>query len=78
MPLLSPQLSSHWLSLITDVDAKADLGIALKVLVQDMYDNRTLYVDTNAVNKTVDAILGQYRQNFVPAGDDETTTETSA
>lgn len=49
-----------------EVDEKADLGIALKVLVQDMFDNRTLYVDTSNVNKTVDAILGQYRQNFIP------------
>ena len=61
-----------------EVDEKADLGIACKVLVQDMYDNRTLYVDTSSVNQTVDAILGQYRQNFVPSGDDEATTEESA
>jgi len=49
-----------------EIDEKADLAIAAKVLVQDMYDNRTLYVDTDNVNKTVDAILGQYRQNFIP------------
>lgn len=60
-----------------EVDAKADLGIALKVLVQDMFDNRTLYVDTSNVNKTVESILAQYRMNFIPSGDEETTEESA-
>ena len=50
----------------TEMDSYPDLIIAVKVLCQDMYDNRSYYVDGNNVNKVVDSILGQYRQNFLP------------
>lgn len=52
-------------------DEHVDLMIVVKILCQDMYDNRTLYVDSNNLNKTVESILGAYRQNFVPSGDEE-------
>lgn len=57
----------------TDMDAYPDLIIAVKVLCQDMYDNRSYYVDGNNVNKVVDSILGQYRQNFLPRNPAPTT-----
>lgn len=53
------------------MDAHADLIIVVKILCQDMYDNRTLYVETSNLNKTVESILGQHRQNFVPSGDSD-------
>ena len=52
------------------MDERPDLIIVVKILCQDMYDNRTLYVDTNNVNKTVESILGAYRQNFLPSADE--------
>jgi len=37
----------------------------LLVLVQDMWDNRTLYVDKSNVNKVVDSILGLHAVNLL-------------
>lgn len=48
-------------------DAHPDLMIVVKILCQDMYDNRALYVDSTNVNKTIDSILGSHRQNFLPS-----------
>lgn len=60
-----------------EMDERPDLIIVVKILCQDMYDNRSLYVDTNNVNKTVEAILGQYRQNFLPTADVSNTDNAS-
>lgn len=49
-----------------ELDTHPDVVIVVKVLCQDMYDNRTYYVDAQSVNKVVDSILGAYRQNFIP------------
>ena len=50
---------------IDDVDKYSDLVIVVFVLCQDMYDNRTLYVDKNNVNKVVSSILGQRDNNLL-------------
>lgn len=50
---------------IDDVDKNSDLVIVVFVLCQDMYDNRTLYVDKNNVNKVVSSILGQHDNNLL-------------
>lgn len=50
---------------IEDVDKYNDLVIVVFVLCQDMYDNRTLYVDKNNVNKVVSSILGQHDNNLL-------------
>ena len=50
---------------IDDVDKYSDLVIVVFVLCQDMYDNRTLYVDKNNVNKVVSSILGQHDNNHL-------------
>lgn len=50
---------------IDDVDKYSDLVIVVFVLCQDMYDNRTLYVDKNNVNKVVSSILGQHDNNLL-------------
>lgn len=50
---------------IYDVDKYSDLVIVVFVLCQDMYDNRTLYVDKNNVNKVVSSILGQHDNNLL-------------
>ena len=45
---------------LTDLDEYADLVIAVYVLCQDMYDNRTLYIDKNNPNKVVQTILDMH------------------
>ena len=48
-----------------EADLYKDLSIAVLVLCQDMYDNRTMYVDSNNVNKVVEAILGLHSVNLL-------------
>lgn len=45
---------------LEDLDEYADLVIAVYVLCQDMYDNRSLYVDKNNPNKVVQTILDMH------------------
>lgn len=47
------------------LDAYPDFVIVVYVLVQDMYDNRSLYVDKNNLNKVVDTILGMHSINLL-------------
>lgn len=49
-----------------DVDAYQDFVIVAMVLVQDMWDTRTLYVDKTNLNKVVDTILGMHSVNLLP------------
>ncbi len=48
-----------------EVDEREDLTIAVYVLVQDMYDNRTMYVEKNNTNKVVETILGMHSKNLL-------------
>lgn len=50
---------------VDDIDKYSDLVIVVFVLCQDMYDNRTLYVDKSNVNKVVSSILGQHDNNLL-------------
>ena len=45
---------------LTDLDEYADLVIAVYILCQDMYDNRSMYVDKNNPNKVVQTILDMH------------------
>lgn len=54
----------------SDLDQFSDFVIVVLVLCQDMWDNRTLYVDKNNVNKVVESILGLHSINLLP--EDET------
>ena len=47
------------------LDEYNDMVIVVFVLCQDMYDNRTMYVDTNNVNKVVENILGLHQRNLL-------------
>ena len=47
------------------LDDFADFVIVVYILCQDMYDNRTLYVDKNNVNKVVQTILDMHTRNFL-------------
>ena len=44
----------------TELDSYQDFVIVVLVLVQDMYDNRTMYVDSNNLNTVVETILGMH------------------
>ena len=52
----------------SDLDNFQEYVIVVFILVQDMWDNRTLYVDTTNVNKVVDSILGLHSINLLPSG----------
>lgn len=48
-----------------EIDTHDDFYIAVMALCQDMYDNRSMYVEKNNVNKVVDAILGMHCVNLL-------------
>ena len=45
---------------VQDLDQYDDFVIVVFILCQDMYDNRTLYVDKNNLNKVIETILGMH------------------
>jgi hypothetical protein len=45
------------------LDDFPDFVIVVYILCQDMYDNRTMYVDKNNVNKVVQTILDMHTRN---------------
>ena len=45
------------------LDDFPDFIIVVYILCQDMYDNRTLYVDKTNINKTVQTILDMHTRN---------------
>lgn len=49
-----------------DLDGFVDFIIVVFILVQDMWDNRTMYVDSNNMNKAVETILGMHSVNLLP------------
>ena len=51
----------------TDLDSYQDFVIVLLILCQDMWDNRTLYVDKTNLNHVVESILGLHSVNLLPS-----------
>lgn len=49
----------------TAIDEHEDITIAYLVLIEDMYDNRTMNVSATNVNRTVKTILGMHSVNNV-------------
>jgi len=47
------------------IDEHEDFVIVVYVLVQDMYDNRSLYTEGKALNNTVETILGMHSVNLL-------------
>ena len=47
------------------LDEHEDMYHAFMVLVQDMYDNRAMYVERSSVNKTVEIILDMHSVNLL-------------
>lgn len=50
---------------LEQLDNYPDLTLALYALVQDMYDNRAIYVDKANISDTVSTILNMYRINLL-------------
>ena len=48
-----------------ELDSHEEFYQVFMVLVQDMYDNRSLYVNNANVNKVVDSVLGMHRKNLL-------------
>lgn len=47
------------------IDNLPDCTLAVYCLCQDMFDNRTMYIDKANINETVATILGMYRINLL-------------
>ena len=50
---------------LEELDDYQDMVIAVMVLVQDMWDNRSLYVEESNVNKVVESILNLHSGNLL-------------
>ena len=50
---------------VEDLDEFDDFVIVIFILCQDMYDNRTLYVDKTNINHVVETILGMHSVNNI-------------
>ena len=48
-----------------EIDSRETFVIAVYVLVQDMYDNRSYYVDKNNLNQVVEYILNMHSVNLL-------------
>lgn len=49
------------------LDESPDMVIAALCLAQDMYDNRSMYVDSSKQNLTVQSILDMHSINLLPS-----------
>ena len=58
-------ISNYTGQTIENLDTLEDIIIVVLILCQDMWDNRTLYVDSSNVNKVVESILGLHSVNLL-------------
>jgi hypothetical protein len=56
-------ISSYTGISVDNLDEYADFIIVVYVLCQDMYDNRTMYIDNGNLNKVVQTILDMHTMN---------------
>jgi len=50
---------------VEEMDEKEDFVPAVLVIAGDMYDNRSMCVDSSNVNRTIEAILGMHSVNLL-------------
>lgn len=50
---------------IAEIDTHESFVVAVFVLVQDMYDNRSFYVDKSQINQVIETILGMHSINLL-------------
>ncbi len=58
-------ISSYTGRTLEQIDTFESFVIVVFVLVQDMWDNRTLYVDKDKLNTVVETILGMHSINLL-------------
>ena len=51
-----------------EMENHEDITIAILTLIADMYDNRSMIVDKNNINRTADVILSMHAKNLLPGG----------
>ena len=51
-----------------EMEKHEDITIAILTLIADMYDNRSMIVDKNNVNRTAEVILSMHAKNLLPGG----------
>lgn len=59
-------ISSYTGKSIEELDDCQDIVIVCFILCQDMWDNRTMYVDKGNISNVVDTILGMHSVNLLP------------
>lgn len=47
------------------LNSSDDLTVAILVLIEDLYDNRRMYVDNQNMNRVVENIIYQYSENLI-------------
>ena len=52
-----------------ELDKYSDIVAVIFILCQDLYDNRSLYVDKNNINKVVESILSLHSCNLLVKND---------
>ena len=52
-----------------EMERHEDITIAILTLIADMYDNRSMIVDKNNVNRTAEVILSMHAKNLLPRGE---------
>lgn len=52
-----------------ELDKYSDIVAVIFILCQDLYDNRSLYVEKNNTNKVVESILSLHSCNFLVKND---------
>lgn len=57
IPIISDEVGAETL------DSHSDFIIVVYALCQDMYDNRTMYIDNTNINKMVQTILDMHTRN---------------
>lgn len=56
---------------IDDIDNHEDMIPVVFLLCQDMYDNRSAYVDKGTINRAVEVILNMHSTNYLPEESDD-------
>ncbi len=63
MPAALAYISEHTALTIEQIDKYEDITIAYLILIEDMIDNRSMYVNKSNINRTVTTILDMHSLN---------------
>lgn len=69
LPAAKAYVKSHTGLTDEEMDSYQDIPIAVCALCSHMYDNRSVEVTSEKVNKVIMDIIGKYDKNLIPRGD---------